>query len=300
MSHPWKAQPYYLYHDPRTTGTVPAPMGAYVQGLGGLRVQEALGNFTRGSFASKSPWNVLGYVAKEPTGVDGFGRYLGFGQDADCVPFESIQGWIKTKADALVKGLPATGISIFDNGKTMLTAPIATLLTKLIREAAEKGQNIESYVQKGIYSALKGAICSIPGACGIAGVGGINLDGVLNVVVPYIQNELFDIPNVCPPTPSAPGTTDPCLTVPLLPVEQQAFARKAWGCNGVVSRPDINITGTLPQKTAGPSAYSKLLLSSVSMKPGVPVTAPAVAPAAGGNTAMLVGAAALAALLLLR
>jgi len=86
MSHPWKAQPYYLVQQPRTSGTVPAPLGSF-------GVRAALAGYTRGVFAPKSPWNVPKYVAAEPTGVDGFrgfGRFRGFGQAAACVPAEQL------------------------------------------------------------------------------------------------------------------------------------------------------------------------------------------------------------------
>lgn len=79
MSHPWKAQPYYMHQQPRTSGTVPAPMGQVL-----VLDPLGFGGYTRGSFAPKSPWNVPKYVADEPTGVDGF---RGFGADQPgCIP----------------------------------------------------------------------------------------------------------------------------------------------------------------------------------------------------------------------
>lgn len=298
MSHPWKAQPYYLAHVPRTSGSVPAPLGGY----------------SAGSFTPKSPWATPKYVAQMQTGVNGFGA---FGQADNCTPFESIQGWIKVKADALVKGLPATGVSLFDNGKTMLTGPVATLLTKLIREAASKGQNIENYVKAGLRAALKGAVCSIPGVCGISGVGGINIDGVLDIVVPYIQEQLFDIPNVCPPATAPTKSAGPSSHEQML-----AKCGNNEACHIVYQRfldgqiteaamwKQLELLSALAQGRVVDTSFVNLALPKLHVLPGVALTQPpaAVAPsspqppaaASAGLSPVVIGAAALAALMFLK
>lgn len=287
MSHPWKAQSYYLYHDPRTTGSVPAP-------LGNSGVREALAGYTRGSFAAKSPWNVPKYVATEPTGVDGFGA---FGQTEDCLPRAEVEALIKAGVKA---GLDQVGsFSVF--GQQISAAPLAGPISSFIM------QRVVSLSQKGtdVQGAMRGLVTdAIASATGLP-------SSLISVGANELTSALVNVPRICA-APTAPaGLTleqrlGNCRQAKALMNDPdpmlKTMAERQWDVNncGEIMPDPIQLSPeefrALQQRATQRTTTIARLTQPITALRAIPPSAPA----AKGAVPIMLGAAAIAALFLLK
>jgi hypothetical protein len=290
-----------MFRDTRTTGVVPQPLGACpmgaclgrdVQGyvaealagmevqeaLAGLRVQPALAGYTRGSFAPRSPWAVPGYVAKQPTGVDG----VGLGQDADCAPFDAVK-------NAIAKGLSEAASEIGAGQDMFRRGLIESELPKLAGEITERLQALArtaSGAQARLSDLLAQAVGDVVG--GVPVIGSV-LKSFSSVIISYGSKYILDIAQICEPTTAAlPAPTgwkeyEPVtVTAAEFRAMQQQVARQAAGL-GPISAVAQALTAPKALRLIKPPA------------PPAPEAAPGKIP-----TPVIIGAAALAALMLLK
>jgi hypothetical protein len=243
-------------------------------GLGGLRVQEALAGYTRGSFAPKSPWAVPEYVASEPTGVDGFGRYCGLGcyglgQTEDCHSYEDVEAGIRAGVKA---GLASVGsFEIF--GETVSAAPFAEPIADFILQKVVDLSRAGADVQGRMRDLVTDAIAD---ATGIPKV-------LVSIGVNELTSKLVNIRPICQPK-QEPQVVATVAKVPMMEVVAVAQPQMKPLRTG--------LTLTAPTETP----YSRHLLAAARMKEA----AEREAAAKKGVSPVLIGAAALAALMLLR
>jgi len=274
MSHPWKAQPYYLFHDPRTTGTVPAPMGACdVRGtLAGLRVHEALAGYTRGSFAPKSPWAVPGYVASEPTGVDGYG----FGADvAGCKP-----------ADVAAKELWTAVKKLSTELKSVPDSVALPILTSVVSAGAREAKAGESRFKSWLQNTFKQIASKALGSVVASAIPDTVWRELANRASAEVWGGMAAL-EVCT-APTGPTTFEDLARVAEVGWEQWAKE------TGVAPAPtgQIIATAVTPQQLVK-AAMSPQLTAALKQRQAAVAPTPSKAP-------LLIGAAALAALLLLK
>lgn len=162
MSHPWAPQANYLYLQARTMGPVVQPMG--------------FGSYTTGSFEAKSAWAVPGYVASEPSGLHGLGA-----ADTGCVTAEqaaqALVPALRVAFGAVTYRLPSSVPSLGGKpaGELLQQIPDSALIDLLSQgvsaaaSAARKGRGALKNWLKGF---LKKAVSTLPGGSQIASVGG--------------------------------------------------------------------------------------------------------------------------------
>lgn len=299
MSHPWKAQPYYLYREPRTTGSVPAPLG--------------FGNadYTRGSFTAKSPWNVPAYVASQPTGLNGFGATDAQGA---CESYAVVKTWIrKNVVDPAFAELPAKVTTVIGG----LADPLATALTDEVKTASGSSQGIQSRVDEIAKNALKAVMPSDP-------LGVLNF--VIDLGVPALRKYLVNVSRICA-APAAAAITD-CTSAQSVIFSGSATAAQKeqarqlmfmWNCPALEAPSllaPLDYRMQLQQRTASalPGMFDTTKIQTKAQAEdncrragGVPrwvggklTCTPGGVAATRGITPVVIGAAAIAALLLLR
>jgi len=265
------------------------------QALAGLRVREALAGYTHGSFDAKSPWAVPSYVARQPTGVDGFGRY-GFGAD-DCTPYATVKTQIKAALDDAINN-----VSMNDFVKNMVknaADDLAGTITSKLQAAATQAQSLEVAVDKAATEAIKAVIGNIPGVSDV-------LNPFVSTTVTYLRERLVKISSICP-AEKATICGQPREVTRAMGL-QDAFVDNL--CKAAAGDPTAFASKVLQMQQQGllhldpsQSAYTQQLLSTATMKTmKTPTTAAAVVPTAlpAKSNAALLGIAALAALMLLK
>jgi hypothetical protein len=261
VSHPWKPQPYYLIHMARTTGSVPQPMG-----FGGV--------YSRGSFTPKSPWATPAYIASEPTGVHGFGSDAGAG----CTPFEQVRGAIEK---GLREGVSTIGSKIpapFDALVDSNVAKIAQYATKRLQAlsanvAAKQGSLVDL-----LETAINGALDEL----GLFG-GAVKSSGAVPVLLQYGSKYLVNIAQIC------------------LPVDPNAWVKDAYASAHEAAkqamRDQAKVLSVTNVAMTQEDAVKALLAPGTQTALAQPQAMPA---ASGGISPVMIGAAALAALMLLK
>jgi hypothetical protein len=301
MSHPWKAQPYYHY---RGGPLAPQPLGGVHPAMPARTVQEALAGYTRGSFAPKSPWATPAYyILDEPTGVDGFGA---FGQDAaGCVPYETVKGKVAAALKSFLDAKLSGGVRM---AAMMFESTAASKAAQLVKQASDQGTNIEQNLENLAYKMINVALGAI---------GGEARDFVppeaLKQFVSFLRKEGFDFPSVCAPSAAAVAVPDSvkqacggnpaCIDIykraqaGQITIGQAMREIEAWVATQAPAAPPVTMT------TVQKVAMTPKQMVEVMLRPSVQAAIKAQQAAAAkptGVSPVVLGAAALAALMLLR
>jgi len=271
VSHPWKAQPYYLMHQARTSAPVPAPMG--------------LSGYTRGSFTPKSPWATPNYIAA-PDGVDGFGA---FGASSDCVSFEALEARVLSALQSVAAQIGLSGLFddvsdfVEDGAKAAGGALAKELLPALAKLIAEKIRDASAKIQD-LTGSLDGLLISVVGDAVEATGEPLSTFAkpAIPALVKVLREQLFDIVAVCQPsTWSPPEVLQP---VGILSASQMSELRRRMDRVAATR-------GTGLSRTFAPIVPLRLIN---------PVRAGGSAAGGGGISPIMIGAAALAALMLFK
>lgn len=269
MSHPWFPQPYYGTRQARLTAPVPQPMG--LGGLGGKNEY-----YTAGIFDEHV---AMPDYMREPTGVHGFGA---LGQAPACYPPGEVANELFDVASTLAKNVPLKKVvfgqtidlgtlgSIIDGLRSTLVPMLASELQKGAREWARGRDAIIHWLAQNIAKAAGLEDIAPLIESGLKSVASTHLDKFIGINICYGESREMSEVFLAQPQPT---------------VDVSSFL-KAYKAYEAQPTPIQMMMRMTPEQRA-------MMLRAKEI-------AEAEKRKAGGQTAMLVGAAALAALLLLR